>query len=225
VVSTYSAYVLDVDDFDDAYSSTILTNLKAQILTNIADTGTGIATATEDDMYNRLRARVLKDSSRHHRRITSQLNAQIPYGGFQADALKEADQEVVKSMEEIEWRITEKQADMTFQYRKDKTAEAIQMIALDKNVTDTQLDRKLRATLAEDEMKRFDHWKYFEILIKQYVDYIQYGIEYVYKLARGLDQMTFNNYMEMSNTMAAGQLRIAALVGDMIPSNETTAGT
>lgn len=217
----YGSYVLAVNDFDDAFSSSLLTSLNTAVANNLADTGTGWNITAETAMFERARARRRAEASRTARRINIVESSKIPYSGMVIDKLHEADQDNIKAMEELEWHITEKQADMSYQYYRDKIKEAMAQVEIQKNITDTQLDRTLKATLSLDEMKRADHWNKFEYYLKQYLTYLKETTEFIYRIGIGVDQLTFENWRSLCSIMAEGQLRIAALVTDLFPSTST----
>lgn len=112
-------------------------------------------------------------------------------------------------------------ANMVYQNRRDAINSAINIEQMFRQHFSANEDRKLRAYTAYDEMAIKNHWAYFETLMRKYLDYLNTAIEFLKSAVYSPNQLTFNNWLEMSKVMADGQLRIAAMVGDLMPSGQT----
>jgi hypothetical protein len=131
-------------------SSSLVDDLVSKTRTNLNDdTTTGIPTSVETDMYNRLRARIMFEASRTGRRITEDISKKLPFAGLLADKLTEADQDVINAMNDVSWKITEKQADMTYDYNRKKIKEALEAGTLEWDMTQKQVDMDFALDRAE----------------------------------------------------------------------------
>lgn len=214
--------LLTPSDYDDAYTSSILTQLNTSVLANLNNAATGLPTATETAMFNRRRARRLFEGSRTSRRITEDISKRLPYAGMMADKLTEADQDVINAMDNVEDWITEQQGLMTYKFQRDKIAESIRNEQLNMGDLHVRKARKLQAYTAHDEINIRNHWNNFDTQIKQILGHVSIGIDFALKAAGGADQITFTNWKAMAAMMAEGQLRIAALVSTLMPGGSLT---
>ena len=139
---------LQPSDFADKYAATITSLLTTYI--NAA--GTGLDSAVEAAIYDRARARILPESNRNARRITTQLMARMPYGGELVDALAEADTDVVTAMSDVNNKILEEQGKLAYQAAMDRIEKALVYEKdLAANYYKTQ-DVLLQATTTYDEL-------------------------------------------------------------------------
>lgn len=214
--------LLDPTDYDDAYTSSILTQLNTSVLANLNNASTGLPTATEQAMFDRRRNRKLFESSRTSRRTTVDISKRLPYAGMMADKLTEADQDTINAMDDVENWITEQQGLMTYKFQREKIAESIRNEQLNMGDLHTRKARELQAYSTYDEINVRNHWNNFEVQIKQILGHVQVGIDFALKAAGGADQITFTNWRTMSAMMAEGQLRIAALVSTLMPGGSLT---
>ena len=112
-------------------------------------------------------------------------------------------------------------ANLVYQNRRDAINSALQMEGLlMKHYGDSE-DRQFKADTVYEEMLIKNHWAYYETLIRQYLQYVQGAVEFIKSAAYNPDQLTFNNWLEMSKIMADGQLRIAAMVSNLMPSGQS----
>lgn len=213
--------LLDPSVYNVAYTSTLLTNLTTEVTSNLADTGTGITTATETAMIDRARARVNFDGSREARRIL-QMNAKMmPYAGRNSVLLKESDRTHIMALNDMNWRITEKQSDMTYAFNRAKVQESLSLENLKITEKHQRLAQHLQAMIADDENSIRQKWNEYDVKIRRALGHVQFGIDFALKAASGADQITFENYLEMSKIMADGQLEIAASVANLLPSAQS----
>jgi hypothetical protein len=112
---------LTPSDFDDLYTHT----LDQLIRTYVSAPGTGLDSATEQAIYDRARARILEDASRTAKRISADISKRLPYSGLIADGLIEADQDVVRALADVNNKILEEQARLTYQSAIDRINQAI----------------------------------------------------------------------------------------------------
>lgn len=281
-----------------------LTSLDAKIAANLANTGTGLPTATETAMWDRGRARINFASARAARRINAIESARLPYAGAATDAILEHDQDQVWALADLNYGITVKQAEMTYDFQRKKITEAISALGelnlrdhlenknriinatvqsenllsgvydknkdrilqgtiqgenikadtYDKNldriiqstvqseniksgVYDKNKDRIIQSTIQKEDLKMKDHhenlrrkldaytkydalalqnhWNYYEYLIKKYLAYIEGAEKYILKIVNGGEQITFENWMEMSKTLMSAHFQMAAVVSDI----------
>ncbi len=214
--------LLDPSIYNVAYTSTLLTNLTSEVQTNLADSGTGLPTATETAMYNRRRARRRFEASRTSRRITEEIMKRLPYAGMMADKLTEADQDNINAMDQLEDWITEQQGLMTYKFQRDKISEAQSLENLLITEKHQRLAKHLQAMISDDANIVLQKWRQYEVEIKQYLGHIQVGIDFALKAAGGADQVTFENWRKMSAMMAEGEFRIAGLIGNLMPGGSLT---
>ncbi len=214
--------LLDPSIYNVAYTSTLLTNITSEVTTNLADTGTGLPTATETAMYERRRARRRFEASRTSRRVTGEISKRLPYAGMMADKLTEADQDTQNAMTELEDWITEQQGLMTYKFQRDKIREAQSVENLLITEKHQRLAQHLQAMISDDANIVLQRWKEYELEIKQFLGHVQVGIGFALQAAGGADQITFNNWRQMSAMMAEGELRIAGLVSNLMPGGSLT---
>ena len=209
--------LLDPTAYDSSYASSIITKLNTDILANQNNTGTGLPATTETNMWNRGRSRILQAASRTAQRISEDISKRLPYGGMMADKLTEADQDIIRATEDLNWQIAVEQEKTTYQFQRDKIKESMANEQLNMGDWHTNLARKLQAYTSYDEINLRNHWNNFEVQVKQIMGFTQAGIDFALKAAGGSDQISFGNYLEMSKLMAEGQLRIGALISDLMP--------
>ena len=214
--------LLDPSIYNVAYTSTLLTNITSEVTTNLADSGTGLPTATETAMYERRRARRRFEASRTSRRITEQISKNLPYAGMMADKLTEADQDTQNAMTELEDWITEQQGLMTYKFQRDKVREAQSLETFKVTEKHNRLAQHLQAMISDDANIVLQRWKEYELEIRQYLSHVQVGIGFALQAAGGADQITFGNWKAMATMMAEGELRIAGLISNLMPGGSLT---
>jgi len=201
--------------YDSAYTSSILTSLNTTVLANLADTTTGLTAAAKDAMWNRDRARLNAHSSRAVRRINAIESSRLPYAGAASDLIAEHDQDQVWALADLNWKITEKEADMAYDFQRKKISEA--QMNEDLNMKDKHENqrRKLDAYTKYDAMQLQNHWNYYEVTIKKILAYVEGALAYVLKIVNGGEQITFENWMEMSKTLMSAHFQMAAIVSEV----------
>lgn len=214
--------LLDPSVYNVAYTSTLLTNVTTVVTANLADSGTGIGTSTEADMISRARARVNFDAGKEARRIINMNAKMLPYSGGIAVKLAEADRNHTQTLNDMNWRITEKQADMTYAFNRAKVAESMNLENLKITEKHQRLAQHLQAMIADDEHTLRQTWNKYELEIKRLLSHVQIGIDFALKAAGGADQITFNNWKAMAAMMAEGELRIAGLISNLMPGGSLT---
>jgi hypothetical protein len=113
-------------------------------------------------------------------------------------------------------------AQLVYQNRREAINSAIQAENILMQHYANSEDRDLKAYSVYDELQLKNHWSYFETLIRQYVSLVQSAVDFIKSKAYNPDQLTFNNWLAMSKVMAEGQLRIAAMVSNLMPGGSTT---
>jgi hypothetical protein len=216
-VAQASLFMNNPAEFDNEHTTANLTSLATIVATNLSALGTAIPTATEDAMYNRARARILRDASRTSRRITWDFSARLPYAGMEADLQQEVDQDVAKALENINWDVTVKQADMTYDFNRKKIEEAIAQGQLMFNVHSSNEELRLQAKVRADQLLLENHWAYYKWLMDRALGYVSPAIDFALKAAAGADQITFENWRSLSKILADAQLQISSLVANLAP--------
>lgn len=224
ITITYSTFLLNPNNYNDAYASSELTSLANNILTNLAAGGSGLSSAVEDAIYERARQRILYQSNRQTRRITTEIAARLPYAGAIADLLLEADRDVILQTNETNRDILVKQAELAYQNQRDKIKEAIALEQAKMANFEQRRDRSLRAYAKYDENTVLDHWKFFEFNMNRAIEMARIvSTELLRLIAQGADQLTFENWLAMSKLMAEGQLRIMSSLTNLLPSGSALA--
>ena len=114
-------------------------------------------------------------------------------------------------------------ASLVYQNRRDAINSAINIEQLSSQNFHSTKDRHLKAASTYEELELRNHWSYYETMIKQYLSYLQLSIDFLKSAVYNPDQLTFNNWLEMSKLVADGQLKIAAMVSNLMPSGQTLA--
>jgi len=218
---SYSTFLLDPSQYNDAYSSSNLSLLTSKIYSNLGELGTGLSDATLTAIYERPRRKILFEASRTSRRISIDISKRLPYAGMIADKLTEADQDVIWALADINNKGTEEQGRLTYQNQRDKIKEAMESERTLMDAFEKRRDRSLRAYTVYDENTVKDHWQYFDYMMNRAINYAKICADLVQLVSKGADQITFENYLEMSKIMAEGQLRIASMVGNLMPSGQS----
>jgi len=218
---TYATLLLDPTQYNDAYSSSVLTQLSSVILTNLTTLGSGLPTATEQAIYDRATTRVNLTASRVSRRIINDVSKRLPYSGMLADLLIEADRDAQRELTDIARDVAFKQADLAYKNQIDKIQLAISNETMNLTAFEQRRDRALKAYTVHDQNEIIDHWKYFEYTMNRAIGYARLCGELIKLFANGADQLTFENWLAMSKLMSDGQLRIGAMVAQLLPSSQS----
>jgi hypothetical protein len=128
-------YNSDIDKYNVTFTPTITPSdfatefnysLSSLLSSYINSVGTGLDATTETAMWNRSRNRMLYESARIARRITSQIMSRLPYSGGIIDALSEADNDSINQMGDTNNKIIEVQGDLTYKASLDRIQTALQ---------------------------------------------------------------------------------------------------
>lgn len=214
---TYATLLLDPALYNDAYASTGLSTLEGIVLTNLSAGGTGLPSAWETNEIQLARNRILYEATRETRRIITETAKRVPYAGIVADLLQEADRHVALMVADKDKEIVNKQYELTYQNARDVIKDSQELEKVKMEYFERRRERSLKAYIAYDQNEIMDHWKYFEYLMSRALEFAKTVVSLIAIMAKGPDQLTFENWMEMSKTMAEGQLRIAALVSNLLP--------
>lgn len=214
---TYATLLLDPSLYNDAYASEVLTELEDVVLTNLSAGGTGLPTAWETNEIQLARNRILFEATREVRRIVTEISKRVPYAGIVADMLQEADRNVILLMADKDKEIVNKQYELAYQNARDVIKDSMELEKIKMEYFERRRDRSLRAYVEYDRNEVMDHWKYFEYLMGRALDFAKTVAALMSLIDNGHDQLTFQNWMEMSKTMADGQLKIAGMISNMTP--------
>ncbi len=214
---TYATLLLDPTLYNDAYASTGLSTLESIVLTNLSAGGTGLPSAWETNEIQLARNRILYEATRETRRIITETSKRVPYAGIVADLLQEADRHVSLMIADKDKEIVNKQYELTYQNARDVIKDAQELEKIKMEYFERRRERSLKAYIAYDGNEVLDHWKYFEYLMGRALDFARTVSTLLALIAQGPDQLTFKNWMDMSKTMADGQLRIAGMITNLLP--------
>ena len=140
---------IDANGFSTQYALLLLSIIQSYA----QGTGTGLNATVEDAIYYRARNRILKDASRTTRRIINETAKRVPYLGLLADLVKEADEDTVIAMEDVNNKILEEQGRLAYQAQFDRIKTALDISSKDMENYHTTKDRYMKAILAFDDEK------------------------------------------------------------------------
>lgn len=149
---------LDPSLFSDNYTL----ELKALLTTYASGSGTGLSADAETAIFNRARTRILYDASRTARRITYDIAKRLPYAGLIADKLTEADQDAIWATADVNNKIVEEQAKLTYQSAMDRIKTAIEFEQTMIKKWDDDEKRYMQALTSNDEMQLKRHSIYLD---------------------------------------------------------------
>jgi hypothetical protein len=205
--------------YGTAYTSTLLTNLATALTADLAAGGTGLDSTWETAFLARQRARIQYEANRKQRHISTDIAKRVPYSGQVADALIEADRDAILALEDTNNKITEIQYEYGYKNRKETIQLGRDLEVLREMTAREAEERKLKAYIAYDEINVRQQWEYYKTYINRALDFARICVDVAKQVLGGADQITFDNYIQMSRIMAEGQLRIAALINNMMPGS------
>lgn len=210
------ALSINPDDFDDAYFSALLTKTADTILNSINVGGTGLPPEIEESIFNRARQRALTAATREVRRIATDISKRLPYAGQIADLIIEADRSAMLLINDTNLAIMVKQAELAYQNQRDIIKEAIEFEKLRIAEFDQRMERSLRAFVEHDKLMIEEYWKFYQFTLEKIMSILKaLSGDLLKLLASGAQQLSFENWMQMSKAMAEGQLRIAGLIAQL----------
>lgn len=213
---TAPTLLFNPDDYDDAYTETLLSTLSNVISGYLAAGGTGLDAAVEDAQFNRAREKAIAIGNRGLKKVQIELAKRIPYAGMLADIYRDFETDYKGTVSEMNRDITIKQAELAWQQKRAIIAESFQSEKRHFDIFQDRVNNKEKINQTYDTLNMQNNWTYFETLIKKYIGYAQQAISYLAK-PNSEDQQSFENFARMAEMMANGQLRIVGAINNLQP--------